>query len=309
MIWPLRKRETLPQGAALVGKLPCQADFVREGPRGPELDSLDQLLVEAMPNLHSAGIQTLPLLWFSQCLPKQSAGLVGVCAPSRDAAGRGFPVAIARAFEREKPRTPGAEVGRIFASHRDFLERATDLIAQLPSLALGDVRAALGGLPQRDPDHAAASPQPPATSLAALLGDDIAVQSYALYAFASAFAARQPGLTLDCPVRDAATAECWLELAGRVALRTGTCPCVLYSPEPARLLIALDAWNPTLLRAIADPSHGGERVWPLTTETPAAREHAHAALVEAVPEILRARSLQIVELTEALARFSKMLRV
>ena len=99
MIWSLlRKRESQPLSAALLGKLPCQADFVREGFRGAASDVLDAFLVQATPFLHqSVGVQQLPRLLLCQCLPKQAQGLVGVCAPSCDAAGRDFPVVIARA--------------------------------------------------------------------------------------------------------------------------------------------------------------------------------------------------------------------
>ena len=107
MIWPILRRRELPSNAiTLVGKLPCQADFLREGWSGPESAALDRFLVQAQPALHESragrtdeDTKQLPKLWMCQNLPKQRHGLVGICAPSHDAAGRSFPVALALAFD------------------------------------------------------------------------------------------------------------------------------------------------------------------------------------------------------------------
>ena len=64
MIWSLlRKRENAPIGPALLGKLPCQPDFVREGFRGPASDALDAFLVQASPILHQGiGVEKLSFM-------------------------------------------------------------------------------------------------------------------------------------------------------------------------------------------------------------------------------------------------------
>jgi len=306
MIWSLlRKRESQPLSAALLGKLPCQADFVREGFRGAASDVLDAFLVQATPSLHqSVGVPKLPRVWFFQSLPKQAQGLIGVCAPSQDAAGRDFPVVIAHAFDRALWRS---KLGEIFWSFGAFLSDADQLITRLPDLTLSDVRGELTDLADGQAEPGQGSP-PPAAAFDRTFGGDAAVQSYALYAFASAFAAGQPGLTLDCPANDAPLARLWLELATRVAEATGTTLCALYAPGASRLFISVSGWTPSLLRALADPSFVGDQVWPLTTELPEARDNARAALQEAAPALARPRSLSLNDLCEQLAKVAKGMR-
>ena len=306
MIWSLlRKRETQPLTAALLGKLPCQADFVHEGFRGAAGDVLDAFLVQATPTLHqSVGVPSLPRAQLFQCLPKQAQGLIGLCAPSQDAAGRDFPVVVAHAFDRALWR---ARLGEIFWSFGPFLHGADDLVSRLPDLTLSDVRGELSALGGEPVEPGQGSP-PPAAAFDRTFGGDAAVQSYALYAFASAFAAGQPGLTLDCPAGDAPLARLWLELATRVAEATGTTICALYAPPEGRLLISVNGWTPSLLRALADPGFVGDQVWPLTTELAEARDNARHALQEASPALARPRGLPLAELCEQLARVAKSMR-
>ena len=119
MIWSiLKKREATPPGPALLGKLPCQPDFVREGFRGPATDALDAFLVQASPVLHqSVGVAQLPSLLLCQSLPKQAHGLLGVCGPSRDAAGRPFPAAIVHALDHSER---AAEQSELFWRYAAF---------------------------------------------------------------------------------------------------------------------------------------------------------------------------------------------
>lgn len=306
MIWSLlRKRESQPLSAALLGKLPCQADFVREGFRGAASDVLDAFLVQATPLLHqTAGVPSLPRVWFCQCLPKQAQGLLGVCAPSCDAAGRDFPVVIARAFDRAQWRP---RLGEVFWSFNEFLSDADLLLDRLPDLTISDVRGELSALSAEQVEPGQGSP-PPAAAFDRTFAGDGAVQSYALYAFASAFAAGQPGLTLDCPANDAPLARLWLELAARVSEATGTTTCTMYAPKTGRLLISVNGWTPSLLRALGDPSFEGDQLWPLTTQLPEARDNARAALQETAPALTRPRGLSLTDLCEQLARFSKTLR-
>jgi type VI secretion system ImpM family protein len=306
MIWSLlRKRETQPLSAALLGKLPCQADFVREGFRGAASDALDAFLVQATPSLHhGVGVPKLPRVLLFQCLPKQAQGLIGVCAPSTDAAGRDFPVVIAHAFDRALWRT---RLGEIFWSFGAFLDDAGDLVTRLPDLTLSDVRGELGALSDERAEPGSGSP-PPAAAFDRTFAGDSAVQSYALYAFASAFAAGQPGLTLDCPASDASLVRLWLELATRLSDATGTTICATYAPSVQRLLISINGWTPSLLRALADPSFVGDQVWPLTTELPEARDNARIALQEAAPALARLRGLSLSDLCQQLTLVTKSMR-
>ena len=335
MIWSiLRKREAAAPGPALLGKLPCQPDFVREGYRGPATDALDAFLVQASPVLHQGvGVEKLPTLLLCQSLPKQAHALVGVCAPSRDAAGRPLPAAVVHSLDRTQLQTAQSEVFWQFSA---FLSRAESMLGELATLTLADARAELEQLtldarPTRSTNARASAaisgPTPPPAALdralqtgtladrdasathgqgAADIGED--AQSYALYAFASAFAARHPGLTLDCPAVEPAHARLWLTLAARLAEVNASSLCVAYAPLAGRLLLAIDAWHPGLLRAAADPGFSFDQLWPLATPQADARAHARSALAQAGPALTRPRAASVRDLADQLARFSQALR-
>jgi type VI secretion system ImpM family protein len=309
MIWGLlRKRESAPVGPALLGKLPCQPDFVREGFSGPASAALDAFLVQATPLLHqSVGVAQLPSLLVCQSLPRQAHGLVGVCVPSRDAAGRPFPVALVHAIEQSELRPAQSEV---FWRFREFTREADAVVARLERLSLDDVRSELDRLPELAADSG--SDVPPCAAFERGLDDaqnaDPEAQSYALYAVASAFAANHPGVTLDCPARDAAQARLWLTLTARVAEVSASTLCILYAPKTGRLLIAIDAWHPGQLRAAADPGFSFDQLWPLATTQAAARAHARSALAQAGPALARPRGVSVRELADQLAQFSQSLR-
>lgn len=297
-----------------MGKLPCQPDFVREGFRGPACDALDAFLVQATPLVHqSVGVAQLPTLYVSQCLPKQAHGLVGVVAPSRDAAGRPFPVAVVHPLPQAQLRAVQSDV---FWRFSEFTERAEALITKLGRLTLEDARGELGALPpiEAEPAATSSSASPPPAAFERSLGKttdqspDPDAQSYALYVVASAFAARHPGLTLDFPAHDPSQARLWLTLSARVAEATSSALCILYAPAFGRLLIAIDAWHPGLLRAVADPDFSFDQLWPLGTPQAEARAHARSALAQAGPALARPRGVAIRELADQLALFSQALR-
>lgn len=313
MIWNLlRKRENTATGPALLGKLPCQPDFVRAGFRGPASDALDAFLVQASPILHQGvGVAQLPNLLVCQSLPRQTHGLFGVCAPSRDAAGRPFPVAIVHALPQTQLRAAQSEV---FWRYGEFVRDARAMLGRLDKLTLADARSELDALPPIDPDAAADGSR----ELPPMAGFDRALtreeskepdaQSYALYAVASAFAARHPGLTLDCPAQDASQARLWLTLTARVAEVTASTLCILYAPEPGRMLIAIDAWHPGQLRAIADPGFSFDQLWPLVTTQADARAHARGALEPGGAALARPCGASLRDLADQLGQFALGLR-
>jgi hypothetical protein len=129
-----------------------------------------------------------------------------------------------------------------------------------------------------------------------------------LYAFASAFAAGQAGLSVMCPAPNELCARIWLEFAAQAAARTEQSLCALYAPEKAWLSIAISAWSPAQLCALADPQSSHETVWPLTTAAPEARELARDGLLTSSPRLAQLRSFPVAELADALARCSLALR-
>lgn len=314
MIWGLLRKPSAPIGPALLGKLPCQPDFVREGFRGPATDALDAFLVQATPLLHQGvGVAQLPSLLVCQSLPRQAHSLIGLCAPSRDAAGRPFPVAVVHALPQAQLRAIQSDV---FWRFPDFTQRAEALIAKLGRLTLEDARGELSALPTLADEPAGASghglPPPAAFERGLANGNEPSAdpdeQSYALYVVASAFAARHPGLTLDFPAHDASQARLWLTLSARVAEATSSALCILYAPTAGRLLVAIDAWHPNLLRAVADPGFSFDQLWPLGTPQVEARAHARGALAQAGPALARPRGVAVRELADQLAQFSQGLR-
>jgi hypothetical protein len=205
---------------------------------------------------------------------------------------------------RAVPREPlQRTLGEVFWQHQGFIGAAEALVARLPELSLEDVRTELCSL-----DDASSTPAPAAAAFERATDADPDVQSYALYALASAFAARHAGLTLDCAAHDASEARLWLTLAGRVAEQTNTTTCVLYAQAQGRLLISIDGWHPGALRAIADPGFSVDQLWPLTTALSEARVHARSALAQAGPALQRPRTASLRELADQLARFSQDLR-
>jgi hypothetical protein len=236
--------------------------------------------------------------------------------PSRDAAGRHFPVAIALAFDAaaQRPR-----LGHVFEDYRPFLNTADVALRHLPDLDLPGVRRELatllplaseaGATGAAGASGAAGSTPPSAAAdLWPLFDCDRTAIAYALYTIAAAFAADRPGLTLDCPVPELSSAQLWLTLLAALAERMNTTTCVLYAPDTRRLLITIGGWNPILLRAIAEPRSDLDRLWPLTTTNQAACDEAARAVHGVLPEAARSSTLGLASLADQLALLSKTLR-
>jgi type VI secretion system protein ImpM len=314
MNWPWQRTPSLQPTAALLGKLPIRPDFVREGCRGGSADALDAWLVQAATQLHAQGgpgpalgVDDLPVSWFCHCAPKQAHGLIGVLGPSRDSAGRAFPVAVFREFALSdwRKRLPG-----LLSEYRAFLDAGQTLLAALPTLSLEEIRARLAALPE--PAARAADPRGlellrAGPLLQRLFGTHPpGTLFYALSTFVSAFAEADAStqLALECPVRDDNDARGWLELAAQLGPRSGSCPSFLLAREPARLFLSVAAPSAELLCALAQPDFKGASVWPLTTAHLPAIEHARSALMPVLPELAAEHgpSLSLRELGERLAR-------
>jgi hypothetical protein len=200
----------------------------------------------------------------------------------------------------------------VFWCFDDFTQRAEALVTKLGRLSLEEARSELAELPVISDEPAALGgnglPPPAAFERGLAHNNDPDSQSYALYVVASAFAARHPGLTLDFPAHDASQARLWLTLSARVAEATSSALCILYAPAQGRLLIAIDAWHPNLLRAVADPGFSFDQLWPLGTPQAEARAHARSALAQAGPALARPRGVAVRELADQLALFSQGLR-
>jgi type VI secretion system ImpM family protein len=288
----------------MLGKLPSQPDFVREGAQGELADVLDHWLVCALPHLHAAGgVERMPALSFCLCDAQREHALLGVCAPSRDAAAREFPAAIFRTLELAAltPLSAAGERGRA------FLRAAAALLDTLPDLSREALREALTELPEVETSGSedALESFDCASFFASVSRIEPTFESfYGLYAFVNGLApSLGAGPALICPVGGEQDVRAWLEIARCVCARTRRTPSYLHAPERGRLLVCSSSLSPELLRALADPRFTSDRVWPLTTESPSAREHARAELLEAVPELAAPSNLRLNALAERLAKF------
>jgi type VI secretion system protein ImpM len=308
MKWFSSRRETAaPLEAALLGKLPCRPDFVREGCSGAAADALDLWLLQGTEQLHAVhAAERLPSSFF--CLNSHPHALIGVLGPSSDSQGRQFPVAVFRQFDRAAYQ---AQLGQLFWGFGSFLHAAQQLISELPELALDEARARLSALPELTPLTAAASdPQLESLRSASFFDGLFGAtpdhpQFYALYTLASAFAAQAgAGTALDCPIRGPLDARAWLELAAHLGRRHKLWPSFLFSPEKARLLISVASPPAELLCALAEPARVFERIWPLHTQSLTALDHARSSMLSNLPELGATPGIPLPLLAERLAAFS-----
>ncbi|HEX4352525.1 MAG TPA: type VI secretion system-associated protein TagF, partial [Polyangiales bacterium] len=202
MNWLFRRQREAPplMAAGLLGKIPSQPDFIREACSGELPDALDRWLVEAAPLLHELdAIEKLPVARFCHASARSNRALIGVLGPSRDSAGRDFPVALFR----ELSLPPRARIAELLDAYDGFLEEAQALYSELPSLSSAEVRERLRELP--DPERERAPlPLMAAAALARLFESELpGMPYYALGTFASAFleADAERELALACPIR------------------------------------------------------------------------------------------------------------
>ena len=298
--------------AALFGKIPAHADFVRVRAPDPVSRSLVLWLEEGSEAAKRTGAPAALeparfLFW-----PVASArALLGVLAGSVDRVGRSFPLAVFAAAE-------GQRVAPAFAALPEtggaFLDAATDLIVDAARLAPADLAGRVDRLPSPGDGaldeadaraRAAAGRESGREMLARLFGDPAAGQRhYALHCFQVACQAvrgqapRGQGLVLDCPVQRDLDRWAWLELARR-SLGWTSAPSFFWRGAPApRLLIALGAVPAAILGVLARPDARDPKLWPLTTAQPAAVAAARRALGPATLEGLERPELSVLGLID-----------
>ncbi|WP_164962135.1 type VI secretion system-associated protein TagF [Rubrivivax sp. JA1026] len=111
---------TMPVHAACFGKLPSQPDFVRDS-RHPRLEAwidrwLSQALESAASDAHWKRLyDSAPALDFAVLGPASPIAVAGHLRPSRDAAGRRFPFAVALQCDSTMPRLRAARAPLVFA--------------------------------------------------------------------------------------------------------------------------------------------------------------------------------------------------
>jgi type VI secretion system protein ImpM len=238
-----------PARAALFGKLPTSLDFVRVNHDSQAAIELDGWAQQALQELLRANASWPALrLRFVFALPEQPQALVGVLAPSRDRAGRKFPVTVLLPWLRGELATRYPAVPAAFSPFFDAAEQLLVDAEQLPREQLAERLEALpvpaladldGALPQLTAALATGSDEPPAEPAAEAPTDE-ELRS-ALRATRDAPAERPQ--VLDCPIGNEADCSAWLALCRRDLAWRAALPSFFWSEPGAagRMLIALGA--------------------------------------------------------------------
>jgi len=195
------------------GKVPARGDFVRAGHRTPLLDELDGWLQRGLLAHRAPLPADGPPVAF--VLGRPGAALLGVFVPSRDRAGRAFPLVVGASADAPRPVT-GRDVTAwaplLTASAACAAGVAADALAPDEALPLLDVPPA--------PTPEAFLGLHPATVFGGEVEGTVRALPDALRPFRMAGAAPRYGLGLPLPADPAvrtAAAGFWLDAVTRVA--------------------------------------------------------------------------------------------
>lgn len=278
---------------ALLGKAPCQGDFIRWNAGDPVSQQFHRWLEEGHEAVRRANVQ-LPAepISFVFTMAGGRQALVGMMAPSSDKVGRVFPLTVyvpvdLAPLAGRAPTLPG--------SHQAFFTGTRQLLADAATLSADELSKRMDALtPLAAGDSGAeetyrrrALAAPAASLVRQFTGDGAApgAQYYAFDTFVKACSAEKgkepskPGVTLDCPFSEEAGPFPWLELA-RKLLQWRTSPPSFFwhhGPSP-RLLLSLGPPASSLLLHLAKPDHSSMKLWPLRTKAAGAIEKAKQSL-------------------------------
>lgn len=237
----------------LLGKTPARADFIRIHHGAPSALALDEWLQRNLEELVLAGQRAAPQASFAFAPQHASTALVGLLAPSRDKAGRAFPIAL---FSETEVAAAVRQPGAIPLACAPLLVEARALFGELAQLDYEALKARVDAIEApgegafaRARDEAAAllrATAPDAWIARLFAGADEAATGHALLALAAATADGAPkALVLECPVNETVDAVFWLALASRGA----RAPVSFFwtdppagseaAPPPSRLLLCL----------------------------------------------------------------------
>jgi type VI secretion system protein ImpM len=272
-----------PQGeiVSLFGKLPTVLDYVRIHHDSPAAIALDEWLSRALQDLTIAGQTFSSARYRFLFAPHGCAhALLGVLGPSKDRAGRKFPLSV---FTR----LPVRAIARNFASApraaSAFFSAADQLLDGAATLTREDAVEQLARLPTPsaqafDSEGGALRHQLAERSFAAFSDSLFAGQPSAAEAALGravgtlAQVRMAPGervSVLDCPVNDDQDVLAWLTLTQSMLSWSQDVPSLFWTTrsEPGRLLVALGAPPPALPLWLADRKKKSERLIVLTATT------------------------------------------
>jgi type VI secretion system protein ImpM len=268
--------------ASLYGKLPTVLDYVRINHGSPAAIALDEWLSRALQDLTVAG-QTFSSTRFRFLFAPQGGeqALIGVLGPSKDRAGRKFPLSVFATL-------PVRAIARSFASApraaATFFEAADALLDAAVTLSRDDAAEQLGRLVTPSPQAFLEESEGLRSKLAersfAAFGESLfagqpSAAEAALSRAVSTLVQVRMGSTdrvnvLDCPVNEEQDVLAWLSLAQSVLSWSNEVPSLFWTTrsEPGRLLIALGAAPQALPLWLADKKKKSERLITLAGSLP-----------------------------------------
>jgi type VI secretion system protein ImpM len=286
---------------ALLGKAPCQGDFIRWNAGDALSQAFHRWLEEAHEAVRRANAR-LPEtpVGFVFTAPGGRQALVGTLAASSDRVGRAFPLAV---YLSVNAASAAEQVSALPDSFRAFFAAGRQLLADAASLSLGDLESRLAALASVSAGDAVgaeaqrrrvlASPAAPLLQRLQADGEPAGVPYYAFNTLLKACQAERgkepskPGVTLECPFPQPLGPFPWVELAKR-QLRWRTAPPALFwhdGPAP-RAFVSIGTPGVSVLMHLAKPEHSSMKVWPLRTRQAAAVESARQALSPAQRKVL-----------------------
>lgn len=279
---------------ALLGKAPCQGDFIRWNAGDPVSQQFHRWLEEGHEAVRRANV-LLPAepIHFVFTAAGGRQALVGVMAPSSDKVGRVFPLTVYMPVDTSA--LAGHATVLLPGSHEAFFAEARKLLADAATLSADELNKrveALSAQTAGDSGNAEAyrrkAQLAPATSLVRQFTGDGALpgaQYYAFRTFMTACSAEKgkepskPGVTLDCPFPEETGPFPWVDLARRLLQWRTTGPALFWHHGPSpRLLLSLGPPSSAVLLHLAKPDHSSMKLWPLRTKQPNAIETAKQAL-------------------------------
>ncbi len=303
--------------ASMVGKAPCQADFLRLDAASALAVQLQHWLADGVEAAHAArcGLPSTAV-HFLFTAPGEANVLLGVFAPSTDGVGRDFPLAV---FTELPGPTAANQLAVLPTAFGPFLRAAAPLLNDAATLDVAGLTQRVRALPYPSPEALARARRQlqgtwASTRGAELLGPLLRPGEvpgspyYALHTFRTACAGERhqqrsrANIILECPLPSGLGPSGWLELATRLLRWPSVPPALLWteSPEP-RLLLCLGAMTPELFVHLARPGQGGQRLWPLRTSRVAAIEQAERALTEHQRRLIDSPTTTLEELLHGLS--------
>lgn len=274
----------------LLGKAPCQGDFLRINAPAPVVHQFHRWLEEGVGSLPSA-LRAFPAqpLRFVFTAAGEKRAIAGVMAASVDSVGRQFPLSV---FCEISALGLQDRLGSIPALFAPFCDAATALISEAATLSAREMSEMLETLPAPNEEAVRAAETGRNQALNTLkvgplisaIGREPAdMASYALKTVGTA-CLREKGkepakanVILDCPLSADMGPLPWLELAQRRLGWKGAIPSLFWFPG-SRLLLSLGPPTASTIGFLANPEATGTRLWPLRVSQPAAIAAAVKAL-------------------------------